>query len=365
MDAPGAGCATWSPPPARCVDARGPHRSARSASGVDVTERREAEERLRASEERYRSVVESVGDIVFQTDLRGRWTFLNETLDALDRASRSRRRSDARPCEVVHPADRAAHARAFAPLIAGEVDVVRLRHRYVTAEGVTRWAEVRARLARDAAGRPLGVAGVIEDVTERHRTQQYEAAEQAVVDVLDARRGPRERRRRRCSSASASTSTGTSPSCGRSTPSAEVLICTDAAGERRDGLEALEAARDGRDASRSATGCPGQAWARRTPIWASGAARRPAVPPRRAAAFAAGVSSALAMPIARGGEVLAAILFFSREQREPDPGLNRLLRAVGAHLAQFLERRRVERALGERTTQLSELSRLTWAVLGR
>ena len=63
--------------------------------------------------------------------------------------------------------------------------------------------------------------------------------------------------------------------------------------------------------------------------------------------------------------MLAAILFLGREQREPDPGLNRLLGAVGAHLAQFLERRRVERELGERTTQLSELSRLTWAVLGR
>ena len=38
------------------------------ASGVDVTGRRATDERLRASEERYRSVVESVGDTVFQTD---------------------------------------------------------------------------------------------------------------------------------------------------------------------------------------------------------------------------------------------------------------------------------------------------------
>ncbi len=86
--------------------------------------------------------------------------------------------------DIVHPADRAAHARAFAPLISGEVEEVRHRHRYLTAEGVTRWADVRARLARDADGFPHGAAGVIEDVTGRHRTQQYEAAEQAIVDVL-------------------------------------------------------------------------------------------------------------------------------------------------------------------------------------
>ena len=49
------------------------------ATGIDITDRRETETRLRASEERYRSVVEAVEDIVFQTDLSGRWSFLNES----------------------------------------------------------------------------------------------------------------------------------------------------------------------------------------------------------------------------------------------------------------------------------------------
>ena len=125
--------------------------------------------------------------------------------------------------EVVHPDDRPAQARAFAPLLAGEVDTVHLRHRYLTAEDVTRWAEVRAKLARDTAGRPLGIAGVIEDITEHHRTKQYEAAEQAVVDVL-ARAVDIEQGVPRCSRRCAASWTGTSPSCGRSTPSAR--CCT-------------------------------------------------------------------------------------------------------------------------------------------
>ena len=153
-------------------------------SGVDVTGVRDTEERLRESEERYRSVVESVGDTVFQADLRGRWVFLNESWARWTGVPVAEALGPS--VADVHPDDRAAHTRAFVPLLAGEVDSVRLRHRYITADDVTCWAEVRASLTRDAAGRPLGIAGVIEDITEHHRTQQYEAAEQAVVDVLGA-----------------------------------------------------------------------------------------------------------------------------------------------------------------------------------
>jgi PAS domain S-box-containing protein len=322
-------------------------------SGVDVTGVRETEERLRESEERYRSVVESVGDTVFQADLRGRWSFLNESwarwtgvpvADALGQHA----------WELVHPDDRAAHSRAFAPLLAGEVDSVRLRHRYITADGVTRWAEARASLARDSGGRPLGIAGVIEDITEDHRTQQYEAAEQAVVDVLgaaiDVEDGVPVLLGALCRSLDWDLAELWTLDAGR-----EVLHCADAWGQRRAGLEALEGTRDGLTFE-IGDGLQGQAWARRAPIWASGLEDDPLFR-RGAAANAAGVRSALAMPIARGAEMLAVVLFFSREQRDPDPGLSRLLQAIGAHLAQFLERRSTERALAERIAEVDELSR--------
>ena len=224
----------------------------------------------------------------------------------------------------------------------------------MTADDVTRWAEVRASLARDAAGRPLGIAGVIEDITEHHRTQQYEAAEQAVVDVLgaaiDVEDGMPVLLAALCRNLDWDLAELWTLDAER-----EVLHCTDAWGERRTGLEALEATRDG-ETFEVGDGLQGQAWARRAPIWASGLEDDPLFR-RGAAAKAAGVRSALAMPIARGAEVLAAIMFFSREQRDPDPGLGRLLQTIGAHLAQFLERRRTERALAERVAEVDELRR--------
>jgi PAS domain S-box-containing protein len=319
------------------------------ATGIDITDRRETEARLRASEERYRSVVESVEDIVFQTDLKGRWTFLNESWarwsgipvqDGLGRPAYG----------LVHPEDRATHARAFAPLVAGEVDSVNLRHRYLTAEGVTRWAEVRATLARDAAGRPHGIAGVIEDVTERHRTKQYEAAEQAVVDVLaradDIEDGVLALLEVLCRHLDWDLAE-------LWTLDGELLQCSDAWGQRRAGLEALEAARAGLTFE-VGDGLVGQAWARRAPIWATGLQEDPLFV-RGQAAAAAGVRSSLALPVFRGHDVLATILFFSREEREADPALARLLQTIGAHLAQFLQRRRAEREVDALLRLVAEL----------
>ena len=330
-------------------------------TAVDVTESRETEARLRASEERYRSVVESVEDVVFQTDLSGRWSFLNESwtrwtgMPARDSLGRSAQ-------ELVHPGDRAAHARAFAPLIAGDIDSVLLRHRYLTAEGVTRWAEVRATLARDAAGRPFGIAGVIEDITARHRTKQYDAAEQAVVDVLaqapDIEDGVVALLEVLCRHLDWDLAELWSLD-----PERELLRCTEAWGQRRAGLEAFEAARAG-EVLEIGDGLAGQAWARRVPIWASGLHEDPLFR-RGEAAAAAGVRSALALPVFRGRDVLATILFFAREQRDPDPALARLLQTIGAHLAQFLQRRRAERSLAERSAEIDELLRLVADLRGR
>jgi diguanylate cyclase (GGDEF)-like protein len=244
-----------------------------------------------------------------------------------------------RPCwDVVHPEDRMTHARAFGPLITGEVAFVRHRHRVVTASGAVRWAEARAQLMRGEDGAPAAVAGVIEDVTDEHRAQQYGAAERAVLDLLSG----------------AEDTTAAMPSllealCRHLEWDLAELWTPDEAGERlvvtggwrrdRGPRTAFELAAS-EVAFEMGDGLPGLAWAQCHPVWSADLAGDERLP-RHALAARDGFRSAMALPIAKGREPLAVVLLVSRERREAAPGMERLLESIASHIAQFVERARL------------------------
>jgi diguanylate cyclase (GGDEF)-like protein/PAS domain S-box-containing protein len=307
------------------------------AASVDVTEHRAAVALLRESERRYRTIVDGVRDTVFQTDLEGPWTVLGGGFEAATgyRAAAL----TGRPCwDVVHPEDRIAHARAFGPLITGEIAFVRHRHRVVTASGAIRWAEARAQLMRGEDGAAECIAGVIEDVTDEHRAQQYGSAERSVLDLLS----------------SAQDTVSAMPAILEAlcrhlewdlaelwTPdeSGDRLVVT--GGWRRDrGPRTAFELRAGEVSFEMGDGLPGQAWAQRRPVWSPDISVDERLP-RRGEAADAGLRSAMALPIAKGQEPLAVVLFVSRERREPAPGMERLLESIASHIAQFVERVRL------------------------
>ena len=152
---------------------------------ADLTAFRDAEGRLRRSEERHRRVVESMVDCVFETDELGRWTHLSENWTAATghRVEDSLGRSS---IEFVHPDDHGRFAQAFAPMLAGEQLDGRVGHRFVTTGGAERWAEVQVRAISGWDGLPTGFAGVMRDVTDEHRARQHANAEGALMRLLSA-----------------------------------------------------------------------------------------------------------------------------------------------------------------------------------
>ena len=162
---------------------------------ADLTAFRDAEGRLRRSEERHRRVVESMVDCVFETDEQGRWTHLSENWTAA--TGLTVEETLGRPAsEFVHPDDRALHARAFAPLLAGERTDARVEHRFLTTAGAERWAEVQVRAISGWDGLPVGFVGVMRDVTDDHRARQHAGAERARHAAAVGRQQPRGRRPR-------------------------------------------------------------------------------------------------------------------------------------------------------------------------
>ncbi|MFT4174173.1 MAG: PAS domain S-box protein [Rhodocyclaceae bacterium] len=132
---------------------------------------------LARSEAHFRTVVESLSELVFETDRQGRWTYLNPAwmdithYDIDEGLGRSF--IDFTPREE-HP----RIIRAFRPLMRGEVEQVREQFRFITKDRSTRWLEVFARSRRDELDNLLGYMGSVTDITVRKH------AESALQDQL-------------------------------------------------------------------------------------------------------------------------------------------------------------------------------------
>jgi PAS domain S-box-containing protein len=98
-------------------------------------------------------------------------------------------------------------------------------------------------------------------------------------------------------------------------------------------------------------GLPGRVWASGEPAWIPDVVGD-ANFPRAAIARREGLHAAFALPILTRHQVSGVMEFFSREIREPDEGLLKMLTQVGAHIGQFMERKRAEEDL-ERFFNLS------------
>lgn len=137
----------------------------------DITARKQVERALIESTRRYRQVVNSVREIIFQTDTEGRWTFLNpawttitgfSVLDSLNRSFLS---------FVFAEEARNQCARQFQSLCAGQQESFRCEFRLQTASEDFRWLEINVQVNRDEENNLLGSCGTISDITDRKQTE--------------------------------------------------------------------------------------------------------------------------------------------------------------------------------------------------
>lgn len=152
----------------------------------DVTRRIKAEQAIRESEERFRRIFEEgpLGMATVGLDFR------------LSRAN-------ARFCGMLGYTEKELVGRTFAEitykedigkdlplagrLLRGEIPFFRLEKRYVTKDGAPVWAELTASTIRDQEGRPLYFLGMIEDITERKRSEgAIQKLNQELADRADA-----------------------------------------------------------------------------------------------------------------------------------------------------------------------------------
>ena len=132
--------------------------------------------------DRYRWMVETVQEVIFEADPTGAWTYLNPAWERL--LGHSVEESIGRGfLEFVHPDDRQANLDLFVETISTGKNQCRFEARYLTASGEARHMEIHAWIFRADDGTPLGSTGTLTDVTVR-RLAELELGRRATHDPL-------------------------------------------------------------------------------------------------------------------------------------------------------------------------------------
>ncbi|WP_409026481.1 PAS domain S-box protein [Janthinobacterium sp. SUN098] len=150
---------------------------------TEISDSKRMAETIAKSEREYRNVVNSLNEVVFRTDLRGAWTFLNpawHTITGFDAADSLGKHI----LQFVDARDRERAAAGLAQLLGGQVDSMRHEARYVTRNGDVRWIDVCARAERDGLGQLAGITGSLTDITERRQAARELRHNLNFVDAL-------------------------------------------------------------------------------------------------------------------------------------------------------------------------------------
>ena len=138
---------------------------------LDISHQKRVEQALQESEARYRSVVDNVKEVIFQTDLDGHWTFLNPAWSEITGYAIDS--SLGQPLlDSVHPLDHQRTKELFDQLIRHEQEYCRNEIRYISRSGDFHWLEVYARPTLDVNGQVTGTSGTLTDITERRETER-------------------------------------------------------------------------------------------------------------------------------------------------------------------------------------------------
>lgn len=137
----------------------------------DMTDHKLAEEALRQSEEKYRSILESMTEGYFEVDLAGNMTYFNDSLCKITGYSREELIGKNNR-EYTTPETAKKMYRVFNEIYrTGKPASIR-DYEIILKNGDRKILELSANLVKDSVGEPVGFRGVVRDVTARKRAEK-------------------------------------------------------------------------------------------------------------------------------------------------------------------------------------------------
>jgi PAS domain S-box-containing protein len=154
----------------------------------DITERRQAEEKLRQSEEKYRTILDTMWDGYWETDLAGNMTFVNDAHCRMTGSTRERLigRNNR---QYTNEATAKKMYEVFNQVYKTGELVKNFDFEFIKREGTKTCTEISVALIRDAQGKPIGFRGVSHDITERKKIEdalrQSEERHRNIIETME------------------------------------------------------------------------------------------------------------------------------------------------------------------------------------
>ncbi len=132
----------------------------------EMAKRKQAEKALLESEERYRTILESIDEGYYEVDFKGNFTFVNDSMCRIRGSSRdeligvnNRKYMDPKTAKRVY--------RNFNKVYRTGKPVKGIAWESMRKDGTKRYVESSASLMKDSNGKPVGFRGIVADITER------------------------------------------------------------------------------------------------------------------------------------------------------------------------------------------------------
>ncbi|GAA3946106.1 PAS domain-containing sensor histidine kinase [Actinoplanes auranticolor] len=309
----------------------------------DITARKAAEQQSADDRTFLHTLLDSLDTGVAACDAEGRLVLRNSALRALYACGEepSMVASLAEAGRLYDPDGRRLLAPDEVPLArayAGEhVDGQDVTVR--AADGRRRRFVANARPITTVDGRHLGAVAALHDITDQHRAATLQQVQHAVARALaDATTAEQA-----ATGTVAAIATALGWTCGEFWRTDDDTGLISRVGHWTDPAHPLPAVTNDKPfVMPRGTGLAGIVWETGAELWVPELADDPRTAARRDEARAAGLHTAVGLPVRSDDRILGVLLFLSTTVDEPDAELLAMLDGVCAHLGRHLERRRAE-----------------------
>jgi PAS domain S-box-containing protein len=137
----------------------------------DITDLIQAQHALKESEERYRTIIETIEDGYYEVDLAGNLTYFNDAMARINGYSRAemqgmnnRQYTDAKNARIIY--------QTFVRIFRTGEPAKAIQYEVITKNGERKSLETSASLIRDPSGNPIGFRGIARDVSELRQAEK-------------------------------------------------------------------------------------------------------------------------------------------------------------------------------------------------